>query len=114
MRRSLMHSMFSTFAGISGSPPDQMIPNRSTSADRLPFFNGGVKVDDLGNATDSKTAQQPCAAAADHEVPAAFARPTSALGPMGDRRFGIRREASRRRASCRTRPWSGLDPTRPD
>jgi hypothetical protein len=31
-----------------------MIPNRSTSADRLPFFNGGVEVDDLGLATDSK------------------------------------------------------------
>ena len=86
-----------------------MIPNRSTSADRLPFFNGGVEVDDLGNATDSKTAQQPCAAAADHVVPAAFARPSSALGPMGDRHAGIRREASRRRASCRTRPLSVPD-----
>ena len=101
---------FAMFSGIIASPPNRMPPNRSTSFAMSPFFNGGVVVGELIGAADSKTAPEGVAAAAgEGGVSAAARRGFGVFGASvckGAWRLVIRREASRRRASCRTHSQS--------
>ena len=109
---------FAMFSGIIASPPTRMPPNRSTSFAMSPFFNGGVVVGELIGAADSKTAPEGVAAAAgEGGVSAAARRGFGVFGASvckGAWRLVIRREASRRRASCRTHSQSVARPTGTD